>query len=325
MDDVNLYRLQALVKSLIPGRIRICMKWFAPESNSADVYYREKVFKGKLKGVSFVRGVMRCGSIWVCPVCANHEVKNRIARLMKCQKFEGLNAVFMTFTLQHNLEDSLECLIRRLNQSVRYALGGRGELGGCGSINALEIRYSKVAGWHPHKHFILFYKDFEECTEKARIIRRRFIDHLAALGGYSNQVDIEYLEDLSFIPAYIAKMSSEISGGFEKEGKSKDSMSVWQLLDYSSKLFGDYVEFTRGLKQFRVSAPLARLIGWNKEVEKVVMEDLKDEDVLMAQLSIEEWLYLYNNKLVGQMLTEAKKGALLNFQIWLQQNIKIMV
>ncbi|MFI9429126.1 hypothetical protein ACIG54_37030 [Streptomyces achromogenes] len=136
-------------------------------------------------GTSVVLGLMRCGRIWLCPVCAatiRHKRAEEISRAVVEWVRQGGIAYLVTFTARHGHTDRLADLMdalqgtrktadspRRPGAYQRLITGGtwagrpergldgiRDRIGYVGMIRSTEVTVGQVNGWHPHIHAIVF-------------------------------------------------------------------------------------------------------------------------------------------------------------------------
>lgn len=142
-------------------------------------------------GTSVVLGLMRCGRIWLCPVCAatiRHKRAEEITTAVVEWVRRGGTAYLVTFTARHGHTDRLADLMdalqgtrktadtpRRPGAYQRLITGGtwagrkasdgdrhrdregiRDRIGYVGMIRATEVTVGQINGWHPHIHAIVF-------------------------------------------------------------------------------------------------------------------------------------------------------------------------
>ncbi|MFD9909506.1 transposase [Streptomyces sp. NPDC059063] len=135
-------------------------------------------------GTSVVLGLMRCGRIWLCPVCAatiRHKRAEEITAAVVEWIKRGGTAYLVTFTARHASKDRLADLMdalqgtrktpdtpRRPGAYQRLITGGtwagrpergvdgiRDRIGYVGMIRATEVTVGQAHGWHPHIHAIV--------------------------------------------------------------------------------------------------------------------------------------------------------------------------
>src|SRR5947209_9498144 len=111
-------------------------------------------------------GLSRCGSGFACPVCAakiRYHRANEASKAVVAALSKGWGALFVTRTLPHTVEDSLEVTLGLLAEGRRYVFNQtvvkavRKTAGYAGGISAKEITYG-YHGWHPHSHDFEFYE-----------------------------------------------------------------------------------------------------------------------------------------------------------------------
>ena len=113
---------------------------------------------------AYLANIQLCGSVHSCPVCAAKIRQRRaveIDRVVKAHMDRGGIALFQTFTLPHDIDDDLSCLLKTVAGAFRKVISGRGYMDDkrdysiTASIRASEVTFGK-AGAHPHLHVIFF-------------------------------------------------------------------------------------------------------------------------------------------------------------------------
>ena len=174
-----------------PARVCSCCKVRSDKNKPISIKYdesREKASYGNL---------IRCGSVWICPICARIVSEVRRDELLKVAEAWKLSNVFdvinakdfarldleankhklknkiylVTFTVRHNRDDSLDGLRKGLIQAFNKLNGntaGRklwAEFGKVFHIRGLEVTYGFANGWHPHFH-VLVLSAYEHTDEE---------------------------------------------------------------------------------------------------------------------------------------------------------------
>lgn len=112
-------------------------------------------------------GIMRCGSVWTCPECAQIIAAargNEIKRVIERARKSGCRIEMVTFTLPHDLSLPAEECMRRLKESLRkFSSDGTAarrlrELGFIGQVRSIEVTRGWTSGWHFHAHAILVFE-----------------------------------------------------------------------------------------------------------------------------------------------------------------------
>lgn len=106
---------------------------------------------------SFV-GIARCDS-WDCPRCARAKAGKSAARLAECMRYarlQGWVPYFLTLTMSHDTDDSLERCVRAAKEGwrkVRRKLNEDSTVHG--HVVAWECTLGR-SGWHLHAHVLVF-------------------------------------------------------------------------------------------------------------------------------------------------------------------------
>ncbi len=170
-------------------------------------------------GTSVVLGLMRCGRIWLCPVCAatiRHKRAEEITAAVVEWIRRGGTAYLVTFTARHGHTDRLADLMdalqgtrktpdtpRRPGAYQRLITGGtwagrratdgrghadrdgiRDRIGYIGMIRATEVTVGQINGWHPHIHAIVMVGGRTEGERAAKQVVATFEPTEAALSEW---------------------------------------------------------------------------------------------------------------------------------------------
>ncbi|MGN3955062.1 hypothetical protein ACGV4K_08145 [Streptomyces sp. WAC8370] len=146
------------------------------------------IFARTAAGAAVALGLLKCGRIWLCPVCSakiRHGRSEEITEAVVSWLRQGGRAYLVTFTARHTAADRLSDLMdalqgtradaetgtkRRPGAYQRLITGAawagdkrrksnqegiRGRIGYIGMIRATEVTVGEGAGWHPHIHAIV--------------------------------------------------------------------------------------------------------------------------------------------------------------------------
>lgn len=166
------------------------------------------------EGVAVSLGLLKCGRIWLCPVCSakiRHNRAQEITKAVTSWMNQGGSAYLVTFTARHTAAHQLADLMdaiqgtradeeagikRRPGAYQRLITGAawagdkrraanqegiRGRIGYVGMIRATEVTISEGAGWHPHIHAIVLVGGRTEGTGADRQVVGHFTPPPAAL------------------------------------------------------------------------------------------------------------------------------------------------
>lgn len=115
-------------------------------------------------------GVITCGNVWACPVCAAKICEERRADLsnaMSAAVSMGKTAYLLTLTFPHESDMPLGELLEKFGKArqswansrtykrIMGEKGEGGEIGRLGSVVSLEVTVGQANGWHPHVHILV--------------------------------------------------------------------------------------------------------------------------------------------------------------------------
>lgn len=208
------YALQAKARELLPDhRVAWCMRRFRAERSKIDVVH------AKARRAAYFDGLMRCGRVWVCPVCAAKISETRRAELNELllaarevalgytsnepEYYPRWHLTMLTFTIAHKPDESATEVLDRINLTwTRYASGRwmanfRARFYVVGTLRALEITHG-AHGWHPHYHVLMFHDNplrkntvpphyAPSLTEMIAAVQVRWSDIARKVGGYADR------------------------------------------------------------------------------------------------------------------------------------------
>ena len=161
------YALQSISRVILPyERVAKCLR--VRISSDVDIW--------KTRDARFhYGGLITCGSIWACPICASKISERRKGELIQAManwRQIGGEILFLTQTIPHYAHDHLKPLLAKFGRARRL-MRNRATwrtwakpVGLQGIIKALEITHTKN-GWHIHTHELLFVRPGLECLVEA--------------------------------------------------------------------------------------------------------------------------------------------------------------
>jgi len=290
------------------------------------------VMKNLEHGTAFYAGLVTCGSLWSCSVCASriqerrrHEIKAAIAWAESL----GLVCVLVTFTFPHSIADRLSDLIprqrdafTRLRKTRAYA-----KLKPVGLIRSLELTYSDRNGWHPHTHEIWF------CEPHKIPCRVRLTDlwytacNRAGLvdpdddtqAGHFNIYAVDVKRDMT-CGDYLAKQDDSRSWGFAEEVSKATSKAgrrkgfhPFHLLVRKNPgdpaRFLDYHAAMKGARQLFWSPGLKAKVGIDDLSDEVIADESRDPADLLAHIPLSAWRVVRSNDAHAKLLDAAESGG----------------
>lgn len=325
---IRRYALQNVAAGLLPNdRVAWCLRRMTPNAEGVNVLYdagHECAHYGN---------VMRCGSVWVCPICASKITERRRAEVETAIKSGKYKTVFMvTLTLQHAPGDQLTGLVDALNDAVRRLKMGKGwqlfsqRVGIVAYITGLEMTYGEN-GWHPHKH-ILFFSELTEDQIDVEDVKRFISDRYGRMLARSNKyaspiygVDVRFGNGAA--GRYITKWSTaaEVTKGPVKVGRN-GSVTPFQLLDLAGQgdkqaaaLFVEYAKAMKGRRLLSWSHGAREMFDIGQELTDEELVEKNEEDaVVLLTLTPGQWKKIVGNDIRAEVLNVASTGDA--FKVW---------
>lgn len=246
---------------------------------------------------AWFRGVMRCGSVWICPICARRISEVRRADLQAAIDTtvrKECGVILVTLTFPHGAGDALEDILERFSKAQRYFKSGRAaaklreRIGYMGEVRTLEVTHGQN-GWHPHAHSLWFTKgkmDQAAQEELAAELYQHWLRACLKAGlpepSRAHGVDVR---GARYAGEYVAKwgFAMELAGAPGKRGKN-DSRTPWQLLADATEgdrlagvLWRTFALAFFGKRQLFWSRGLREKLGVAPELTEQQMLDLEDE------------------------------------------------
>lgn len=234
---------------------------------------------------AYYRGLLRCGSVWECPVCAMQIRAERADELKRAVHAWGpSNVAMLSLTVRHGLGDDLRATRRGIAAAFRRLIRGRPWPRFCKKygiefhVRALEVTHG-LHGWHPHLHALLFLEiplspaELDAATtwlhERWRNCVRR------ALG--SEFVPNEHGVDLraSKRADYLAKFSLELVDPGTKRGRAGNRTPIQIAVSAATGKCPDdealWVAYCAGMRG-------AKMLTWSEGLRAAVELDVEKHD-----------------------------------------------
>ncbi len=296
--------------------------------------------------IAHVSGIHRCGSIWVCPLCAPVVRRGRAEEIDRAASkvlASGGCGLLVTATGPHRKGDPLGRLFDLTARFGELTMRGakakllRSRLQLIGSIRALEVTYGRPPfdnGWHPHAHMLYLFARPLSASEVAEFRSHLFGRWALALGqaGFPplhpvRGVDVRPVFHAPALSDYLTKVEDGWSAGAEvARGDLKHrGLTPFELLaDWA--FGGDLV--ARGLwQEYEVATFGRRGIQWTPGMRKSLLPEIAEvtdeelalkeaEDELLLTFEFEgvqwdEWVRRSEVALVLRQVEEAAAVCLL--------------
>jgi hypothetical protein len=314
-SKINKYALLRQVQTVLDGddfAVSSCQKMhgnFANVMRSGDDAY--------------FTGIITCKSIWLCPVCAERIICDRIGQL-KDALSSGYKTAMVTVTLRHDKSDRLGDLLRSLKDAIRKLKSGRwwsnykDRWGVVAYVSSYEITWGDVNGWHPHAHILLFLDcDQVDVDLMWSELVSKYVDIVSKLGGYASRhhsVDVSRGDDR--VKDYLIKhvtvddgLALEMSSTDTKDGRSNYSKTFWDIV-YLSKYFGYAADL---IKEYAHATYRLQSMIWSRGAKDVLGisdpdDDDKDDDQLVALIPRPTWSVIRTHAMQDYVLQLAVMG-----------------
>jgi hypothetical protein len=311
------WKLQGVARLVVPEeRVGTCLRRVVPG---------EGVGVWRKKERAHYSGLMVCGSVWVCPVCAAKISETRRLDLVEgieAWKARGGRVLLLTLTVPHYAHQRLKAVLkgftaaRRLLRDRTSWKGWASRVGLRGSVRALEVTHGEN-GWHVHCHELLFLEGSAGGGLRgleAEVLRMWTSACETAGAGTPNEHGVR-LHDGSQAARYAGKwgLDQEVTKGHLKRGRDGNA-SPWDLLravlatgeDEPAELFREYAEGFKGRRQLVWSKGLRDLLGLEAEVEdEELAAKIEEEAVFLGSLSRSDWARVVLAEKRGEVLEVA--------------------
>lgn len=244
------------------------------------------VVKGQ-KGNIYFSGMQHCNSVWFCEDCGYKIMKQRsdeIYEQFQYYKEAGKVILFVTFTLQHKQNDSLEYLRKLLVDSFNYANSHRtwqGVKTHIQYVRVLEILFGKH-GWHPHFHcaFIVDENDVDKINVFIDLYKNSLVKEDLIVNEHTVTVE-KWNGSLNDMTDYMFKgmLEMELLGGNLKT--SNKGKTFFNLIDEDNDIkTNEFIKEMKGKRQFHHSKNFFQDIKIKSDEE--ILKDDKVDTILFS-------------------------------------------
>jgi hypothetical protein len=323
------WKQQRLVQSLLPNeRVAFCMR--RVQHATVDVCYSPD------HQSAHYSGLMVCGSVWVCPLCAvkiserrREEIERAIAHCLA----KGGGVYLATYTISHHRCDELSELLssflsaRKKMRQGRAAQEIRRTFGVLGTISVREVTWSKRNGWHPHCHELVFFEGEVDILAYEEAVRKQWYRSAEYYGLSMNEHGFQLDRTYGAVADYVAKfgrepmrspwsVTAEMTKSHLKKGHDDEHLTPFALLDLIATghhefepLFLEYAQWFKGKHQLVWSAGLrAKLLCNDEEKTDLELVQEAEESILLGRLNHRQWRTVLRYDVRGELLEVARSG-----------------
>jgi Replication protein len=248
-------------------------------------------------GSAYFAGVVRCGSVWECPVCSARVTSHRAAELrvhVAAHRATGGACYMLTLTTPHDQSDELKHLRQSVSNAWRFVCSGRKwiewrtRIGYVGSVRSAEATVGPN-GWHPHLHVLVFTAaplSPALAAEFEAYVYARWCRKIQAFGYRQPSREHGVRLTDSHSDDYIAKLglADEVSSGAFKNAHAGRRSPLVVLADYVARHEGRDLALWR---EWCAGMRGARQLTWSKGLrERYATErELSDREIVDAEES----------------------------------------
>ena len=289
--------------------------------------FRDVEIRGDIGRKPYFTGLVACGLIWLCPVCAAKIQAYRTLEVRAAidKHLENGGSVWMvTQTVPHTNQDDLEDMLERFARAFRSFkqgkkwIGIKESFGISGYIKALEVTWSEASGWHPHLHTIFFLDAARRDVDVPAFCSELFNrwSKFTSKNGFGDLSRGAFsIQDASKVKEYLNKITGEsYSWGSEHEitklhSKQARNLSYAPfdfLRVYNGCSVKDSISKEQAEKLFRVYASAffrmnhltwsrglkLLLLGSEGKTDEEIAESLGELDPILAMINRFQWAKL---------------------------------
>lgn len=296
-----------------------------------------EVYRDAEHGAAFYGGLVTCGSVWACPICAavvQERRREEIAQAIDWAYTKGLQPVMITFTFPHHQWDSLPDLLEKQADAFRRLRRGsvwqrlKDRMGYRGLIRALELTHGEH-GWHPHTHELWFVSASVSAEELHGVIVRRWADMCERAGLLTADKRAAFMQHAVDVKGwctasdYLAKQDSEKHWGADRElakastkaGRKTGRHPFGLLADAgdgdarSGRLYVEYAQAVKGRRQLFWSAGLKAEVGIEDIDDEELAEESREKADLLGLVHLDDWRIVRAAGQRAQLLDAAEHGG----------------
>ena len=311
------YALQNHSGKLLPKeRVCKCLKMRITKEKDVGIRYNET------RSTAHYDNLQRCGSIWICPVCAAQISEGRRQELkagISKWTAEGGSVYLLTLTNAHHYGDNLDQLLTGQQKAIKYLWGDRKTkerfalLGKVGHIITTEVTHGKN-GWHPHYHILLFFKNSVDIKALRLFIAFEWQNCCRKSGLKLPSVEHGCdLQDGTYADKYVSKwgLEDEMTKGHTKKGK-EGGLTPFDLLRQSvdnphySHLFRQFADAFKGKQQLHWTRGLKKLLAVSDRTDEELAEETEKESIEIKEIANPIWRLVLQYKIRGEYLNACK-------------------
>lgn len=247
-------------------------------------------------GGMFFGGLLVCGAVWLCPICEAlimGERRAELGALLAVHAQYGRKVSMLTLTAPHGPGDRLSVFWPLFNKAIerfcrhRQIAGALNRAGLIGRVGSVETTWGHSAGWHYHRHELLFLQNGID-PEVFKVLAAPIWAQICiavGLGKPSFQHGLNVRTGDDVAGDYLTKVNSGLAHEFTSAASKTAKRGRFGIWDIVREFAENPEGFPQGAELFREFAGASyrkkRLIGLSKLQDFYDME-LSKRDALCA-------------------------------------------
>lgn len=327
---VERFALQSVARDILPkSRTAFCLRSRIKGGEGVGVW------RSTQHQTAHYSGLIVCGSVWTCPVCAAKISERRRLELQAAisqHRESGGDAYLLTLTTPHGRRDDLAQLLAMQAKALVSFTAQRAvkavfaEMGEIGRVRAFEVTHGRKGtnnGWHPHYHFLQFAKGGADAAQLMDWRTRLYLEwakccERAGLGTPSFQHGLD-LQDGSKADKYLSKwgLECEMTKGHIKQAKAGGE-TPFDLLRavladkgdrQAAALFSEFGRVFKGKRQLSWSRGLRARFDLVEKTDEEIAQEHTEGAELLGLISVDEWRDVLRVQARGVVLELAAAGG----------------
>ena len=327
---VERFALQSVARDILPkSRTAFCLRSRIKGGEGVGVW------RSTQHQTAHYSGLIVCGSVWTCTVCAAKISERRRLELQAAisqHRESGGDAYLLTLTTPHGRRDDLAQLLAMQAKALASFTAQRAvkavfaEMGEIGRVRAFEVTHGRKGtnnGWHPHYHFLQFAKGGADAAQLMDWRTRLYLEwskccERAGLGTPSFQHGLD-LQDGSKADKYLSKwgLECEMTKGHIKQakagGETPFDLLRAVLADKSDRqaaaLFSEFGRVFKGKRQLSWSRGLRARFDLVEKTDEEIAQEHTEGAELLGLISVDEWRDVLRVQARGVVLELAAAGG----------------
>ncbi len=327
-DRVERYRLQALVRGLLPHRrVAKCLRRKIPGKKTVEVRYSTERQSPGLSNVQV------CGSSWICPPCASNVSEVKRSELEQClawARAAGFEVWLITYTVRHGRSDALCDTLGAFLGAYRSMVAHRAykavrdRYGLLYTARALEATFGDGNGWHPHGHLVAVTQPGVNSDRLQAALSDVWLPEVKRVGfNATARHGVNVSDKSAEVERYVTKLgrgwsaSDELTKGHVKKGRGERLSPMDILRKYRE---GREPKHAKLYREFDAAFYRKHLIQWSPGFrgragigdehpdEWLAKEPVAPSDLILASLDDHDWKPIDYFDEVAQLMHVALAG-----------------